>query len=663
MSRDLVPESTLVASAAVARWIEPARPWARMRPQGFADSVREAYDEYCRVNSISLLCPSALGSSALVGCLSRQIAPSPLGRHGERTTLLLLRPDGQLAAVSETSPHPLADDQALALMRASLRRTRGTLLPDYTLPSLLMAAERSAHARSIGQQAAGALGGELRLPLGEQSWQDTEIKRLIISQEVRRLHAGARRFLRLLDPAILRALAATSAQSIVSYSHYAHPETGRNRQQAALAFPVLMPVILETPALLQTVDRGGKLLEALAEALALPVALLRRLRGVPARFIPPLSGQSGPPAMADLRALLDALREVPVDHIPSGRKAWISFLALWQARDVHAVNMAGHHDCERILASFRGRWVETAEAVLAAAHTPSPSYGQPAERIAMVRRVLRDANDLVAAVATALITPVLVAALVERLALSAEAAVACVNGLADMEHRPLHRLASEMLYDKQSLVQLVRKSTDCHATPSLFGQFTTANRWEPIFSTTLRSPNGIEIHALYSATALTAEGAAMNHCVAGYAARCSYEGHHILSLRQADGTRLSTVELARIVNRAEVTVLQHKGPHNEGPVPAAAVALDWLIASIASGAIVLEISELERRRAQRLSLRGRHILGSQHDGVTAAWAAWRRHLVRPWSVIGLDAFEAMITNRILTSEYLAACVARVRASN
>lgn len=108
-----------------------------------------------------------------------------------------------------------------------------------------------------------------------------------------------------------------------------------------------------------------------------------------------------------------------------------------------------------------------------------------------------------------------------------------------------------------------------------------------LFSTFADSP-------LTNVTDLAEEGKAMQHCVAGYAMPCDFDGHHILSLRTAAGP-LSTAETSRVGPGAGLHVLQS----------------------------VLNTALIE------------------------AFAVWRPHIRRPWSTLTQPEFAGEVCRHIL----------------
>ncbi len=638
--RPVTPQA-LAAMSAIARWRSKERPWDRIGPKPHLEAVREECRGHAEKNGVSMLRPDALGPGQLAGCMSRLQVPSHDGRRAETVALVMLRADGLLEAVSESSPNPLSAEQAEYLMRHALRRSRQAIPSRLSIPTLLTEAEAARQALEIARHASGAMSRPIVVPGGSRKWEDWEISRLLKGLEYRRIRGEARKFLRLLDPSALWAMAATAADSIGHYNVYADPGCGRNRCQAAITFPLMMPAILDTPELLKVVDGGGKLTEALAEAVGVTVALVRRLRGVPVRFVP-LVERGRTPGLADLRRLGQTLAELPLDHVPSKRRDWVSFLALKQASGAHALNAAFRRPPQPLYLGVKGRWAEMADAIVATLEERAPPYGRPQERIATVARVVKDANELVSVAYRSFVYPLAVRAVMERAGLPPDDARLRVTG--SERAGELTVLASELVYNGLSPVAIVRKSIECHGLPMLFGTLSGPSNWYPLLPETVTAPNGVRIVSLVTAEQLVEEGKTMCHCVAGYASKCAFGGHHILSLRSADGKPLSTAEIAKVMPKAGLTVLQHRGVQNQPPPPTADFALGWLREAVKSGTIALDVSKIEKLLAIRLA--DRHAPVSP-AAIVEAFAVWRPKLTRPWSTLTAEEFVEEVRRRIL----------------
>ena len=95
---------------------------------------------------------------------------------------------------------------------------------------------------------------------------------------------------------------------------------------------------------------------------------------------------------------------------------------------------------------------------------------------------------------------------------------------------------------------------------------TRRSTWPCLLSQPVQLVPGIFAVPLGNAEALAEEGRRMEHCVGGYWRHCFLGNSHIISLRDAAGRSLSTLELS--VNQKEARrceIVQHKAPKNRTP--------------------------------------------------------------------------------------------------
>ncbi len=636
-------EHVAAATVAIARWSSQGKPWDRFEPKVYWETLRDEYRGHSEKNGIAMVHPDILRHDQLAGCMSRGQVISYDDRCAENAAMIFLRVDGLLEAVSESSPNPLSGEQAKYLLRHAMRRSRHPISPRQIIPTLLTGAEAARQATEIARYVSGATTQPITVAGAHRKWEDWEVSRLVKGLEYRRIRREARRFLKLLDPSVLGAMAVTATDSISHYNIYADPRFGRNRCQAAMVFPLMMPAILDTPELLKVVDGGGQLMSALADTLGAPVPLVRRLRGVPMRFIPLVEyGRS--PSLAELRQLVQTLSDLPLDHVPIKRRDWVSFLALRQASGAHVLNAAFRRPPQPLYLGVKGRWAETADAIVATVGERAPPYGRPLERIATVTRVIKDANELVSIAYRSFVYPLAVRVIMERAGLTPDDARLRVTG--SERAGELTVLASELVYNGLSPAAIVRKSIECHGLPMLFGSLTGPSNWYPLLPETVTAPNGVRIVPLVTAEQLAEEGKTMSHCVAGYASQCAFGGHHILSLRSADDKPLSTAEIGKVMPKAALTVLQHRGVHNHPPPPTADYALGWLLNAVKGGTITLEVSKIEKLLAIRLAERHAPVTPA---AMIEAFTVWRPKLTRPWSTLTAEQFVEGIRRRVLQS--------------
>lgn len=626
----------------LARWI----PWAPALPEGDARGhganldpriVDDICDDYARHCGAEVLTdPVLLPRDCVLGYRASWV-PVPRGRYApaQEHTLVVAGTDGRLRAVTETTPHAIDRDQSLILLRHTLRREGG--VTSGPVSCLLPPAELQLYASAL-DRAVTVNVSEL-----EKFFSGTYSRPVVAALEYRRLRAVGRRFLARLDPEIVSVLILTRVTDILEYNLYQAPETRRNRLQAARSFPLLMPLILRTPALLAAVDAGRPLVEALAAELAVPDALIRRPRGLSWRDVP-LDWPQGPEPNS-LAIFVRDLSALPVSSLPAGRRQWVPLLAARAAEAGYRDVIPHRPEVAPLLVQGRGKWAELVGPMLNGNFAPLFRIGS-GSNIHRLKFIMDHAGDLVRAVRTNIVEPTAVLAVTEGLG--------CAPGEARLRlwrhDAELNALAAGMVYGTLSPARLLRRASECHAQPTLFRHYGQSFEWEPLWPV-LTAPNGVTLVPLTTSDALADEGNAMRHCVAGYAWQCAMNGHHILSLRGASGGRLSTAEILRPDRPGAFVVRQHFGPGNSEPPSVATAALDWLAGEIAASEHGLDIAALDEVLAHRQFLqRVRESRGFDDEalhGIGRALKEWRPHLEKPWSKLtALDAV-AELARRLL----------------
>jgi hypothetical protein len=122
---------------------------------------------------------------------------------------------------------------------------------------------------------------------------------------------------------------------------------------------------------------------------------------------------------------------------------------------------------------------------------------------------------------------------------------------------------------------------------------------------------GIHIVPLASAADLADEGAAQDHCVGTFVRRCLTERCHILSLRDADGIRLSTARFELIGPPWEADLVEHQAAGNLPPRADAEAAAAALAEGISNRSIPVRWEEIEEALSARISD------GFSHDDMAA----------------------------------------------
>ncbi len=157
--------------------------------------------------------------------------------------------------------------------------------------------------------------------------------------------------------------------------------------------------------------------------------------------------------------------------------------------------------------------------------------------------------------------------------------------------------------------------------------------WVPLGPpATYETPEGpLTVVPLNSAAELLEEGRRLRHCVATYSEKCLFDIVRIVSIRDATGRSLSTVQVA-FDNQTKWQIVQHRGARNaEPPAVAHRVVSDWLYDVRARNYPVdLKAINAERfeRSRQRRSSEGRMLIlcgydprdEKARDTALAAWA-------------------------------------------
>ena len=390
----------------------------------------------------------------------------------------------------------------------------------------------------------------------------------------------------------------------------------------ATEHPHLMPVIglvderLRPDAAAGLVIAAGRgdaaLCRALRLALDLPPAgpgpdplraLVRGLRGVP------LSGYQGADALA-------VACRLPADWMPRGAGAARAFGILAGLVRALAERSRGALTPEALLAPSRGRWEPFLDAVARAAGPAGtglvPGHGAPAaaraEAETAARALVDGVADMVAAFCAQCAAPA--ACRIE----ATDADPADLDYATERLCRELVRdpagLASgawTVLFGEKGLVAVLRGTAEWHARQQLMDlalRGAADPRTWPVPFPPFVSSGGRRLVPLSSAAELAAEGAALRHCVGGYAGKCIAGESVIVSVRTADGSRSSTAELVLARDGPGARLVQHKALLNAPPVPEDAAAVASLLVAIAAGRqpVARPGPPARRRLAVRLGL-------------------------------------------------------------
>lgn len=155
--------------------------------------------------------------------------------------------------------------------------------------------------------------------------------------------------------------------------------------------------------------------------------------------------------------------------------------------------------------------------------------------------------------------------------------------------------------------------------------------WPCLLSQPAQMAQGIFAVPLGNADALAEEGRRMQHCVGSYWRNCFLGNSHIISLRNAEGKSLSTLELS--VNEKEphrCEIVQHRAPKNKTPATELRALEGGLKALINKQA---DFAALSRWRKNAAKLEGLLRVGELHS-LSRGYGEER--LARLATVIGRD---------------------------
>jgi hypothetical protein len=405
-----------------------------------------------------------------------------------------------------------------------------------------------------------------------------------------------------------------SSWSLVSYSHHsADGEAGRRRGQAALLQPVFALTLAHDAFLADLVDRGRPFERELLElvratipevAEGLDLAKLRRLRTY--GHTPALGGTAG------LRDVLDIVRRLPVDRLPSTPEGWGNMrdqVLPWLSRCIDAF------DPDIVLRGIPDDWN-----LASVIGDPDPeSLRTPAEEARLEFIGLRDMAERLA--------DTLVKSAAPHLWANQKLGVATAFGI---------------LCEGRSLLGAYALQRRWHAELTAFERALAVSEnlsW-PALCGPFHADGGIVLRFLTSSEELAAEGArgnvdgmeGLDHCVGGYSLRCASGELQVASVTgPAPGggrRRLSTVALTKTWRGMSVD--QHLGMRN-GPPPAEAKrALAAFVAAVLDEGVTIDRSVFELREVLESGPRDPKVL----------FEAWRPYLPKRVANGDVEAFKA-----------------------
>ena len=264
-------------------------------------------------------------------------------------------------------------------------------------------------------------------------------------------------------------------------------------------------------------------------------------------------------------------------------------------------NQLGSFD---FLSASRGRWQAYADRV---------SGGDDAA----ARRAVADTSDMAEAFAREVAVPLL------------HRAGLCDDRYDVRSDSPATAIAAQALFGTKSLLSILDVSRAWHGRPGGPGPGTGGGEW-PVPFDSGHAPGGLSLAAIADSAGLSAEGTAMSHCVGGYADACRAGRSVIVTVRGADGARVSTLELSPVRDdpgSIRFRVAQHRGPRNVAPPREAEAAARWLAERL--GTDRLPAAPGYARRAWPSPASGPAYDPMDDGAVSEAVAAWSPFLPRP----------------------------------
>lgn len=173
------------------------------------------------------------------------------------------------------------------------------------------------------------------------------------------------------------------------------------------------------------------------------------------------------------------------------------------------------------------------------------------------------------------------------------------------------------------------------------------------------APNGISIVPLTTPGDLRTEGLEMAHCVGSYVSVCKDCYSQVFSVRDANGKRLSTLQLryhddSREPRGFSIQILQNRGKYNEAPPSEALAAGHWLKEQFEARALpnpaaaieAARLNETERKTLSRLESYTEICEFSpiDDDAWERAYLEFRRYLPPPYRELKPQEFVTRITD-------------------
>lgn len=419
------------------------------------------------------------------------------------------------------------------------------------------------------------------------------LRRVLLNIERKRFHDAQSCFMARLDPEILRVCRKIGNFSPGFYNWLAgngNPENAPRRIQAAKAYPLFFRYLCEDE-LSEVIDCGKQLKPALARRLGVdtysghkdctaPIreATVGRLRDHfnPRTDLLPL------PKTPVLWHYLDRL---PVEHWPCKRDDMRKFSGVLREAEYFAREFqVSPFDA---LKSWKGQWSKACEDLGLKNYVLNFSSWQSESS------VVKDAGDYATRVYQALYLPVLLQQA------GREGMEINPSWLKGCPGKGGNNVFAAMFGDvsMRTVLDLSRRWHERIRTFDIrmkgINLLQGGLSW-PALTPPQTAPNGVQLVPVETQEGLKQEGAAMGHCVGGYTSQCHAGSSFVISLRDAAGERLSTLELEGEPFRLRIR--QHSAGRNWIVLREAAEAASWYVDSINKGRIPVDWAAITAHR-------------------------------------------------------------------
>lgn len=325
--------------------------------------------------------------------------------------------------------------------------------------------------------------------------------------------------------------------------HSTNPFRVKARIQALHVLPMLKwefcGMNRQTDRIRRRIDDGKSVWDAFLEIHPGKASVLRRIA----------SNKSSPEAWrGDLAGLLAALEPLPPERIPASEKEWNAFHSIFSALGLHPSIDHGHQE-DRL--QLKHRWLNEAAKL---------GWEKTYEKLAALEEgvgALRDTFDFLDEIRDA------------GNYMAAQSGEKCASIEVWREKSRQRWLLAPNKFGMFRIVEYsARWHRDALAEVNRRSLDTERSTWPCLLKQPVELAPGCFAVSLGNADALAEEGRQMKHCVGGYWRHCFLGSSHIVSLRDATGKPLSTLEFSVAqdgTNSCEI--VQHRARANRTPEP------------------------------------------------------------------------------------------------